>query len=97
MLKKSQVVWENQFSCWLKDEVAEQLKPVALAEFAANWQDHVDPKTNELNTTTLVEDVADQKGWFVSFLDSAIPDDLFDWAVDFEDVLVADGKVQAIL
>ena len=82
--------------CYFKQQKELDYKPTAMEMFADSWEDHVDPKTGELNTTYLVEDVADQLGWHVTNMLSSIPEQMFEWAFEFEKQLVKLGKVQSI-
>jgi hypothetical protein len=58
----------------------------------ANYQDHVDPQTGELNLTALVEDC----DLHFAGLDLSEVGGAWDWAVEVNDVLERSGKVAPI-
>lgn len=61
--------------------------------FWNNYQDHIDYTCNVLNVTGLAEDACDHFDLYEGD-EYNVPENLYEWASDFEDVLIKRGVCQ---
>ena len=57
-----------------------------------NYTQHIDFSCDVLNATTLAEDAAAEFDLYVGYYD--IPEEVFEWAAEIEDILLERGIVQ---